>query len=251
MISIKNKSAIQKMVEAGKRLSSIFSKLPTVLDVGRSTLEVDHWIARMLVEKGLTSRMKGYQGYQYVSCISINDVVVHGIPHQETRLKEGDLVKIDVCASWQGYCADMARPFFVGTSSSSALKLVSVAQSALDKGIECASVGNRLTDISAAIQTEVERYGFGVVRDFAGHGIGKRMHEDPEILNYGAAGKGPILQQGMAFALEPMITVGKYDVFVDHDNWTVKTVDGSLACHVEDTIIVTHDGPVIITREVE
>ena len=159
-------------------------------------------------------------------------------------------MKVDVCASWQGYCADMARSFFVGDASDVAKNLVRVAQSSLDKGIEQMCIGNKLTDISAAIQREVERNGFGVVRDFAGHGIGKKMHEDPEILNYGSAGKGPVLQQGMAFALEPMITVGGYDVFVDQDDWTVKTQDGSLAAHVEDTIIVTQNGPMIITREV-
>jgi methionyl aminopeptidase len=182
--------------------------------------------------------------------ISLNDVVVHGVPRNDILLKEGDLVKVDVCASWQGYCADMARPFFVGAASDSTLKFVATAQASLDKGIEAAIVGAKLTNISSAIQQEVERHGYGVVRDFAGHGIGKKMHEDPEVLNYGAPGKGPVLQQGMAFALEPMITQGMYDVFVDNDNWTVKTKDGSLACHVEDTIIVTYDGPIIITREV-
>ena len=142
----------------------------------------------------------------------------------------------------------MARSFFIGTPSAQAAKLVSVAQAALDKGIAAAVAGNHLSDVSAAIQQEVERHGFGVVRDFAGHGIGKRMHEDPEILNYGAPGCGPILRQGMAFALEPMITAGKYDVYVCPDGWTVKTKDKSLAAHVEDTIVVTDGKPKVITR---
>ncbi len=250
MITIKNKAAILKMIEAGKRLASIFLELPTVIAVGKSTADIDAWIEKSLLKKGLTSRMKGYQGYRHVSCISLNDVVVHGVPRADVVLQEKDLMKVDVCASWQGYCADMARSFFVGDASDVAKNLVRVAQSSLDKGIEQMCIGNKLTDISAAIQREVERNGYGVVRDFAGHGIGKKMHEDPEILNYGSAGKGPVLQQGMAFALEPMITVGGYDVFVDQDDWTVKTQDGSLAAHVEDTIIVTQNGPMIITREV-
>lgn len=249
MITIKNKTIILKMMEAGKRLKSIFSELPTIISIGETTANIDAWIEKSILDKGLTSRMKGYHGYRHVSCISLNDIVVHGVPRHDVTLRDGDLVKIDVCASWQGYCADMARCFFVGNVSQTAKDLVHVAQLSLDKGIEQAVVGARLTNISAAIQQEVEHYGYGVVRDFAGHGIGKKMHEDPEILNYGTSGKGPVMRHGMAFALEPMITAGAYDVFVDQDNWTVKTTDGSLAAHVEDTVIVTHDGPVIITRE--
>ena len=162
----------------------------------------------------------------------------------------GDLVKVDVCASWNGYCADMARSFFVGEPlTEEAKKLVEVARQALDKGIEKACVGNRLSDISSAIQHEVEKYGFGVVRDFAGHGIGKKMHEEPEVLNYGRPGCGPILKEGMTLAIEPMITAGKYAVYVAPDGWTVKTVDGSLAAHVEDTIAITNTGPIILTRK--
>lgn len=190
-------------------------------------------------------------GYRHVSCISVNDVVVHGVPHADCILQLGDLVKIDVCASWNGYCADMARSFFVGQSSEQAQKLVDVAYQALKKGIDQARVGNRLSDISSAIQQEVEKHGFGVVRDFAGHGIGKNMHEAPEIVNYGKPGKGPVLKEGMTFAIEPMITAGKYNVYVANDGWTVKTVDRSLAAHVEDTIAITNAGPVILTSSSE
>ena len=164
-------------------------------------------------------------------------------------MKDGDIVKIDVCAAWKGYSADMARTFFVGSVSQEAQKLAEVGKQALDKGIARMKVGNRLSDISAAIQQEVEKHGFGVVRDFAGHGIGKQMHEDPEILNYGKPGVGPILQAGMVFALEPMITMGHHDVYVSKDGWTVKTVDKSLAVHVEDTIVVTQGEPKILTRK--
>jgi methionyl aminopeptidase len=153
-----------------------------------------------------------------------------------------------VSAAYQGFFADMARTFLMEPINKQVQEFVHVAYVALDKGIEKAVAGNRLSDISAAIQHEVERHGYGVVRDFSGHGIGKAMHEDPEILNYGLPGKGPRLAQGMGLALEPMITMKKYGVFVAHDGWTAKTVDGSLAAHVEDTVIITDNGPMIITR---
>ncbi|MCL5875517.1 MAG: type I methionyl aminopeptidase [Candidatus Dependentiae bacterium] len=251
MITIKNKAAIHKMEEAGHLLLEIFDQIPNILKSGLNTLELDAWIEEQQKLRNLVSKMKGYRGYRHVSCISINDEVVHGVPSAQVILVDGDLVKVDVCVSWNGYCADMARSYFVGSGnvSSQAQKLVQVARQALDKGIEKARPGNRLTDISAAIQEEVERHGFGVVRDFAGHGIGRQMHEDPEILNYGKAGQGPLLQPGMAFALEPMITLGKYDVYITADGWTVKTVDKSLAAHVEDTIVITQDKPKVITRK--
>ena len=251
MITIKNKAAIHKMEEAGRLLLEIFDQIPNILKPGLNTLELDAWIEEQQKLRNLVSKMKGYRGYRHASCISINDEVVHGVPSAQVVLVDGDLVKVDVCVSWNGYCADMARSYFVGRGnvSSQAQKLVQVARQALDKGIEKARPGNRLTDISAAIQAEVERHGFGVVRDFAGHGIGRQMHEDPEILNYGKASQGPLLQPGMAFALEPMITLGKYDVYITADGWTVKTVDKSLAAHVEDTIVITQDKPKIITRK--
>lgn len=250
MIHIKNKRSIQKMAQSGRLLSEIFNMLPEVICPGISTVEIDLWIEKQLRNKKLVSRTKGYRGYKHVSCISVNDEVVHGVPRFNQILKNGDLVTVDICASLNEYCADMARSFLVGESlNDETKKLIDVANSALQKGIEKARVGNRLSDISATIQEEVEKHGFGVVRDFAGHGIGKQMHEDPEILNYGNAGKGPILYEGMTFAIEPMITAGKYDVYIDSDGWTVKTVDGSLAAHVEDTIAITGNGPIILTRE--
>ncbi len=247
MIHIKDKFSIQKMAKAGFLLSDILVSVEQLIKPGISTAEIDAWIESQIKAKGLVSKVKGYMGYRHVSCISVNDVVVHGVPRADCFLKSGDLVKIDVCASWEGYCADMARSFFVDQASEADQKLVDVARIALQKGIEQARVGNRLSDISAAIQQEVEKHGFGVVRDFAGHGIGKDMHEAPEIVNYGKPGKGPILREGMTFAIEPMITAGKYDVYVANDGWTVKTVDRSLAAHVEDTIVITSTGPVVLT----
>ncbi|HLC07578.1 MAG TPA: type I methionyl aminopeptidase [Candidatus Babeliales bacterium] len=247
MIHIKNKLSIQKMAQAGSLLSDILASVEQLIKPGISTAEIDAWIESQLQAKGLVSMVKGYMGYRHVSCISVNDVVVHGVPRADCFLQLGDLVKVDVCASWNGYCADMARSFFVGQPSEQAQKLVAVAHQALQKGIAQARAGNRLSDISSAIQEEVEKHGFGVVRDFAGHGIGKNMHEAPEIVNYGKPGKGPVLREGMTFAIEPMITAGKYQVYVANDGWTVKTVDHSLAAHVEDTIVITSAGPIILT----
>lgn len=249
MIFIKNKAAIRKMETAGKKLAEIFKEIPSVLKADVTTLDLDSWIFKKLTEKDLVSRSKGYMGYRHVSCISVNDEVVHGVPSSTRVLQTGDLVKVDICASWKGYCGDMARCFFVGNQESpEAKKLVEAAYASLEKGIEKAVVGNKVGDISAAVQKEVEMHGFGVVRDFAGHGIGKSLHEDPEVLNYGAANTGPPLRAGMTLAIEPMITQGGYEVHVLDDGWTAKTVDGSLAAHVEDTVLITENGPKILTR---
>jgi methionyl aminopeptidase len=236
------------MEKAGSLLSDIFVKLESVVRPGVSTLELDQFIDNQLVLSGMVSKTKGYCGYKHASCISVNDVVVHGVPQSTIHVREGDIVKIDICASWQGYCADMARVFFVEPIAQEIKQFVATAYRALEKGIQKARAGNRISDISAAIQEEVERNGYGVVRDFAGHGIGKRMHEDPEVLNYGKPGTGPLLVPGMTLAIEPMITMGKFNVYIAHDGWTVKTVDHSLAAHVEDTVLITDGEPKVLTR---
>lgn len=248
MITIKNKASLRKMEEAGRLLAGIMRDIEVRICSGVNTLSLDTWIDQEMTKRGLKSKTKGFMSYRHASCISVNDEVVHGVPSESSVLKDGDVVKIDICASWQGYCADMARTFFVGTVPEEVRNFALVAQAALDKGIAQAREGNRLSDISAAIQAEVERHGYGVIRDFAGHGIGKQLHEDPEILNYGAPGKGPVLRSGMTFAIEPMITMGKYDVYISTDGWTVKTKDKSLAAHVEDTIAITQGDPKILTR---
>lgn len=249
MISIKNKVSINRMFQAGRLLTEMFKILEPLIRPGISTLEIDSLIENYLNRKNLVSKTKGYGNYKHVCCVSINDEVVHGIPKAHKMIQAGDLVKVDVCASWKGYCADMARSFLVeGEQNSEKKQLILVAQKALDKGIEQARVGNRLSDISAAIQQEVERHGFAVVRDFAGHGIGKQMHEEPEVLNYGKPGKGIVLQAGMTLAIEPMVTMGDYKVYITEDGWTAKTVDKSLAVHIEDTIVITDNGPRILTR---
>jgi methionyl aminopeptidase len=248
MIIIKDSFAIDKMKQAGQTLAILFSSMANIIRPGITTLELDSWIEQELQTKRLESQSKGYMGYKYSSCISLNDELVHGIPSATRILNEGELVKVDVCAALDGYCADMTRMFVVGQPTDDILHFMEVARQALNKGIEKARAGNHLSDISATIQQEVECNGFGVVRDFAGHGIGSSMHEDPKVFNYGEPGKGPILKPGMTFAIEPMITMGHYDVYVADDGWTVKTVDGSLAAHIEDTIAITDGNPIVLTR---
>lgn len=248
MITIKDKSALNAMKRTGRLLASLFNSLGAYVNPQVTTEQIDLVIADYLKHHNLISCSKGYMGYKHVSCISVNDVVVHGVPHKDIKLVSGDLVKIDVCASFNGYCADMARCFFVDYAPGKALELVTVAQESLDEGINKAQIGARLSDISAQIQKTVEAHGFGVIREFAGHGIGEKMHEAPEILNYGKAGRGPLIKAGMAFAIEPMITMNDYRVYVESDGWTVKTCDKGLAAHVEDTVIITENGPEIITR---
>lgn len=246
---VKNKQALEKMRTAGKLLAEIFENVNSMLHVGQTTAAVDAWIEQELSKRQLVSQSKGYHGYRHVSCISVNDVVVHGVPSDRVVLQAGDLVKVDVCAAWQLYCADMARGYIVGNVRDEKKEhLMAVASQALDIGIAQAVAGHRLYDISASIQNHVEKHGYGVVRDFAGHGIGKKMHEAPDVPNFGTAGTGMRLLAGMTFAIEPMITQGGYQVYVDRDGWTVKTKDGSLAAHIEDTVVVGENGPEILTR---
>ena len=247
---IKGKDAIFKMKTAGKLLAEMFEIIQEVIQPGTTTLMIDQWIAGQLKKNNLVSQSKGYMGYQHVSCISVNQVVVHGIPSNQIILQKGDLVKVDVCAAWKGYCADMARAYLVEVTEPSAemKRFVETAKQALQAGIDQAFEGNRLFDISYAIQQVTEQQGYGIVRDFAGHGIGKKMHEEPDVPNFGKKGTGMILRAGMTFAIEPMITMGHYDVFVMKDGWTVQTKDQSLAMHVEDTILITQNGPEVLTR---
>jgi methionyl aminopeptidase len=249
---IKSKQALEKMRTAGKLLADIFEKISPIVREGVSTAFIDAWIEEELQKRQLVSQSKGYKGYRHVSCISVNDVVVHGVPSEKVVLQKGDLVKVDVCAAWQLYCADMARSYVVGFEQNEHENhLILIAQQALDKGIAQAAPGKRLYDISAAVQEHVERYKYGVVRDFAGHGIGRHMHEEPDVPNFGTAGTGMRLQVGMTFAIEPMITQGSYEVYVDRDGWTVRTKDKSLAVHVEDTVLVGENGPEILTRLIQ
>lgn len=248
MIRIKNAWAVAAMIEAGLRLQDLFKELPEYISVGISTEELDRYVGRELEKRSLKSMAYGYHGYTHMSCISVNTVVVHGVPSAHVVLQAGDTVSVDVCASYNGYCADMARTYVLPPVSPEVSRLISVTQGALDAGITYMRAGNRLGDVSAAIGDYITRHKCGIVRDYAGHGIGRDMHEDPEVPNYGKPHTGPVLRAGMALALEPMVTLGSGAVELDADGWTVRSADGSLSAHIEDTIIITDGDPRIITR---
>lgn len=249
MIPIKTTEQFQTMREAGRLLAHLYDEiLASFVQPGVSTGEIDGVVDMYLKKHNLQSQTKGYCGYRHVSCIALNDEVVHGVPSPKRTVNQADIVTVDVCAAWNGYCADMARTFVMPQASLQARRLVEVAYLSLDAGIAAFLPGNRLGDVSSAVQAVIEGAGYSVVRDFAGHGIGKSMHEDPELLNYGTAGTGPLLEVGMAFAIEPMLTIGSPAVYIGRDGWTVKTISRSLAAHVEDTVLITENGPEIITR---
>lgn len=249
MITIKNRIAVEKMYTAGQHLADLFAFLEPLIKSDVSTLSLDAYIEAFIKSKGMVSETKGYAGYRHASCISLNDELVHGVPSFKKILKKGDLVKVDICASWKGYCADMARPFLVDSDDKHPLnRMIEISLLSLDAGISNGVQGKRLFDISAAVGSTLKSFGYGIVRDFVGHGIGRSMHEDPEVPNYGTFGTGPKLVAGMAFAIEPMFTEKGYAVFVDSDGWTVKTKDESIAMHREDTIVITQEQPLVITR---
>lgn len=247
-IVLKNKRAIDRMRTAGQLLASIFQEVPSLLVVGMTTADLDALVEARMRAVGLEPSCKGYGGYRHATCISVNDGVIHGVPSARVVLREGDCVKLDVVGAYRGYCADMARTYSLGEARQEVLEMTAVAQRALDAGIASVRPGVKVGDISACIQQIVEGAGYGVVKTYAGHGIGKHIHEEPEVPNYGKAGTGPTLLPGMALAIEPMITQFKADVVVDSDRWTVRTVDHGLAVHVEDTIVVSESGVEILTR---
>ncbi len=235
------------MREAGKVCGQILRDLAEIIKPGISTLEIDRFVEKTVREHGMTAAEKGYCGYPASVCVSINDEVVHGIPSKKRHLREGDIVSCDLVVEYKGYMADAARTYPVGEVSPEAMHLIETAERAFFNGIAYAKPGYRLQDISHAIQETVEGEGFGVIRDFVGHGIGSEMHEDPQIPNVGKAGKGPRLQPGMTLAIEPMITQGTWEVDVLEDDWTAVTLDGGLAAHYENTVVITDGEPELLT----
>ncbi len=235
------------MREAGKVASLILRELKDLVKPGISTMEIDRFVEKTVKAHGMKAAEKGYCGYPASVCTSVNEEVVHGIPSKKRILREGDIVSVDLVVEYKGYMADAARTYAVGRVSPEAEELIKTAEDAFWKGIQFAKVGCRLSDISHAVQTEVEGRGFGVIRDFVGHGIGNKIHEDPQIPNYGKAGKGPRLQAGMTLAVEPMICQGSYEVDVLLDDWTAVTVDGGLAAHYENTVVITDGEPELLT----
>ena len=235
------------MREAGKVCGQILRDLADIIKPGISTLEIDRFVEKTVREHGMTAAEKGYCGYPASVCVSINDEVVHGIPSKKRHLREGDIVSCDLVVEYKGYMADAARTYPVGEVSPEAMHLIETAERAFFNGIAYAKPGYRLQDISHAIQETVEGEGFGVIRDFVGHCIGSEKHEDPQIPNVGKAGKGPRLQPGMTLAIEPMITQGTWEVDVLEDDWTAVTLDGGLAAHYENTVVITDGEPELLT----
>ena len=247
MVTIKSEREIELMREAGRILAKVHEELGRTLVPGMSTKEIDRMCEDMIRSHGCVPSFLNYQGFPASVCISINDEVVHGIPDKHRYLEEGDIVSLDTGVIWKGYQSDAARTHMIGEVSGEARKLVEVTQQSFFEGIKYAKAGNHLNDISKAIQEYAESFGFGVVRDLVGHGIGTEMHEAPEIPNFAQRRKGIRLVAGMTLAIEPMITAGRYDVVWEDDGWTGVTEDGSLASHYENTILITDGEPEILS----
>lgn len=246
MIIIKNDKEINLMRKAGKIVAETLLVVEKNIKPGITTAELDRIAEEFITKHGAKPSFKGLYGFPASLCISVNEQVVHGIPGRYV-LKEGDIVSVDCGAMIDGYHGDAARTFAVGNISEEAQKLIEVTKESFLKGLEAAKVGNNLTDISNEIQKYIEASGFSVVRDFVGHGIGKDLHEDPEVPNFGRPGRGPKLVTGMALAIEPMVNVGSHRVKTLGDDWTVITSDKSLSAHYENTVIILPDGPEILT----
>lgn len=248
MILVKSSTEIEYMRESGKIVAKVHSVLKDMIKPGITTKELDEIAERIILEHGAQPAFKGYGGFPATICASVNEEVVHGIPG-DRMLREGDIISIDVGALKNGYYGDSAKTYPVGQISTKAEKLIRVTRESFYEGLKFCKVGYRLSDVSHAIQMHVEAEGFSVVRDYVGHGIGASLHEDPQIPNYGPAGKGPRLSAGMVLAIEPMINAGRFSVKVLGDNWTVVTADGSLSAHYEHTIVITDEDPIILTTD--
>ena len=247
MIIVKSPREIELMKKAGEVVAKVFEECGKLMKPGVSTFEINEKAEEVIFGSGCTAPCKGYYDYPAATCVSVNDTLIHGIPSHKIILKDGDIVSLDVVANYQGYCADATRTFKIGIVGPRAERIIEVCKSAFFNGVNLIKPGVHLGDIQEAIQKTVESNGYNVARDFTGHGIGKNMHEDPSVPNYGKAGNGPILQKGMAIAIEPMILEGKKDTRILGDGWTVKSKDGKLTCHYENTVVVTDNGYEIIT----
>ena len=246
MISIKSPREIEAMRKAGRLTAQARALAGSMVRPGVTTHEIDTAVRRFIESHGAKPSFLGYGGFPGSACISVNDVVIHGIPGP-LKLKEGDIVSVDVGAYVDGFHGDCAATYPCGQVSPEAMKLIQVTQQSFWEGIKMARTGMRVSDIGHAVQTYVEGYGFSVVRDFVGHGVGARLHEAPEVRNFGPAGHGPRLQPGMTLAVEPMVCAGGWQVKVLADKWTTVTLDGSLAAHYENTILITDGEPEILT----
>ena len=254
MVTIKSVHEIKLMKEACRITGLVYNEIEKVIKPGMSTMELDKFAEKLIKEnggipaqKGYPSGIKGIPPFPATLCISINDEVIHGIPSKKKIIKDGDIVSIDLVVYKDGYHGDAARTFIVGNSTEEAKKLVDITKKAFFEGIKYAVKGNRIGDISHAIGEFVEKNGYNVVREFQGHGIGREMHEEPGITNYGKAGRGIRLEPGMTLAVEPMVIAGNKEIVQEYDGWTILTRDGSLSAHYENTILITEKEPEILT----
>ncbi|MBR4949489.1 MAG: type I methionyl aminopeptidase [Clostridia bacterium] len=248
MVTLKNSSEIEKMKAAGEIAITALYKARELIKPGVTTFFLDEVIRKHIVASGAKPSFLGYGGFPASACISVNDKIIHGIPSREEILKEGDIVSIDVGACYKGFHGDCARTYGVGEISDNAKMLIDVTRESFFVGIKKAIVGNRMGDLGNAIYSYAEKFGYGVVEDYTGHGIGRALHEDPGVPNYGTAGRGIRFQEGMTLAVEPMINEGTKDFYILEDKWSVMTMDHKLSAHYENTIVVTGDEPVILTK---
>lgn len=246
-VSIKSGREIELMREAGRILAHVHDELGKMLKPGISTLDIDRTGERLIRSFGCVPSFKNYNGYPASICVSVNDEVVHGIPNKHRILREGDIVSLDAGVIYNGYHSDAARTHAIGQISSEAQQLIRVTKECFFEGIKYARAGNHLNDISSAIEAYAKHFGYGVVRDLVGHGVGKALHEDPEVPNFSQKRKGIRLCPGMTLAIEPMINMGRGDVVWQDDDWTVVTDDGSLSAHYENTILITEGEPEILS----
>lgn len=245
---LKSPWEIEILRKANAIVMEILMALKEEVRPGKCTMEFEELALRLCEKKGVKPAFKGYRGYPYALCISVNEEIVHGMPREDKFLKEGDIVSFDFGVIYEGYVGDAALSCGVGEISDLAKRLLKITEEALYRAIEKARIGNKIGDISFAIQSTVEKEGFNVIRDFVGHGVGRALHEPPEIPNYGKPGRGPKIEAGMVLAIEPMVSAGSYEVRILEDGWTAVTKDGSLAAHFEHSVAVTPSGPIILSQ---
>ncbi|HPT39289.1 MAG TPA: type I methionyl aminopeptidase [Candidatus Omnitrophota bacterium] len=247
MIFLKSPKDLIMLKRSGAILASVMQKLQVLLHPGMTTLELDLLSEELIRKEKVLPAFKGYNGFPGTACISVNEEIVHGIPGSRV-ISDGDIVSIDLGVNYEGFFSDMAVTLPVGKVGDDKLKLIAATKESLNLGIKQAQAGNHLTDISHSIQSFVEAQGFSVVRQFVGHGIGRALHEEPEIPNYGRPGFGPLLKNGMVLAIEPMVNLGGWECLVTGNGWTAVTKDGSVSAHFEHTVAITDNGPVVLTK---
>lgn len=248
MIICKSPNEIEKLRRSGRMVRQVLGEIREQVKPGITTLELEQYVAKRLKALGAAPAFKGYRGYPCCLCASLNDEVIHGIPSERHTLKEGDILSLDMGVILDGYYGDSAITVPVGEISPAAQRLLTVTEESLELAIDKVRLGNRLGDVSSTVQRYAEKNGYSVVREFVGHGIGKAMHEEPQVPNFGEPGHGPLLKVGMVFAIEPMVNVGGPAVRVLDDNWTAVTADGQLSAHFEHMVAVTRNGPDVLTR---